>query len=130
MAGSIKFFKSLPQKFVTNITKNKIKPILNLTLKDILSNNFCEKGENYEIDLKKYYHNKDVLKYLENNNNINQKSNFHIFKNMTISEIFIEYLESKEFENEITNLKQKNENNKYIIEYIIKATNLLDFFTN
>ena len=47
---------------------------------------------------------------------------------MTFSEIFNEYLESKEFGLEITNLKKEKENDKYIKKYIIKAIFFLDFF--
>ena len=37
---------------------------------------------------------------------------------MKYSEIFKEYLLSKEFESEISTLKQQKENNKYIKDYI------------
>ena len=129
MAHSKKFFSSLPQRYIINLTKKKNKIIFGLTLKELLSTNFCEKGKDYERDLKNYYHNLEVLQYLENNKNISENSNFNIFKKKTIVQIFKEYLGSKEFENDITSLKEKkNENNKYIIEYIIKANNLLNYF--
>ena len=130
IAGSKKLFKLLPQKFITNISKEKNKPILNLTFKDIFSKNFCEKGKECGPDLQKYHHNLIVLNYLEKNKNISEKSNYNNFKNMTFNQIFDEYLKSKEFEIEIASLKQEKESDKYIKDYIIKASDLMNFFSN
>ena len=47
---------------------------------------------------------------------------------MKYSEIFNEYLLSKEFELEICSLKKEKENDKYIIDYIIKAKNFIIYF--
>ena len=77
----------------------------------------------------KYYHNLKVLKYLENNKEISKKSNFNNIKDMKYYEVFNEYLNSKEFEEEILRLKIK-ENDIYIKRYISKAMNLIDFFNN
>ena len=77
--------------------------------------------------MKKYHHNLSVIKYLEGNKAVNEKSNFNIIKNMKLSEIFREYLESKEFGLEISALKKDNENDKYIKKYIIKAKTFLNF---
>ena len=130
LAGSKKLFKLLPQTFITNISKEKNKLILNLTFKDIFSKNFCEKGKESGPDLKNYHHNLAVLNYLEKNKKIREKSNFNNFKNMTFSQIFNEYLKSKEFETEIASLKQEKESDKYIKDYIIKASDLMNFFSN
>ena len=130
IAGSNKFFKLLPQKFITNITKEKNKPILNLTFKELFSKNFCENGKECGPDFKNYHHNLTVLNYLEKNKNIGESSNYSSFKNMTFNQIYNEYLKSKEFEIEIASLKQEKENDKYIKEYIIKASNLINFFSN
>ena len=49
---------------------------------------------------------------------------------MTYIELFNEYLESKEFENEINNLKEKEkEKLSYIKNYIIEAYNFIKFFS-
>ena len=49
---------------------------------------------------------------------------------MKFTQIFNEYLKSKEFEIEIASLKREKENEKYIKDYIIKASDLIDFFSN
>ena len=77
--------------------------------------------------MKKYHHNLSVLKYLEGNKALNEKSNFNIIKNMKLSEIFREYLESKEIGLEISDLKKDNENDKYIKKYIIKVKTFINF---
>ena len=126
-AGSEKFFKFLPQKFISNISKEINKAVLNLSFQELFSKNFCEGDKENEIN---FYHNQLVLKYLENNKEICEKSNFNNFKNMKYYEIYNEYLKSKEFEMEITSLKNEKETDKYIKDYIIKASDLIDFFSN
>ena len=44
---------------------------------------------------------------------------------MTFSQMFNEYLNSKEFQEEIWNLKKENEDDIYIKNYILIAQNLL-----
>ena len=129
-AGSKKLFKFLPQKFICNVSKEKNKAVLNLTLREIVLKNFCEEKNENDSELRNYYHNLSVLEYLEKNNEISEKSQFNNFKNLKFYQIFNEYLKSKEFEMEIAGLKKEKENDKYIKNYIIKAYELMDFFTN
>ena len=126
-AGSKQIFDYLPQIFITNITKNKNTINMDLTLEEIFSKNFCCGKDVKESTISKYWHNVSVLKYLEKNKEISKKSNFNIIKDMKYHEIYEEYLNSKEFEKEISRLKKK-ETDKYIRRYINKAKNLLDFF--
>lgn len=133
MAGSQKLFKLLPQVFISNISKEKNKAYLNLSFKELFSNKFCEEekiNESELFNLDNYNHNLSVLDYLEKNDIISEQSNYKNFKNMKFYEIFNEYLKSNEFENEIASLKMKNETDKYIQDYIIKASNLIEFFSN
>ena len=126
--GSKKFFKNLPQVFITNLKKEEIRSILNKTYKDILTNNFIEwqkpgsKGKNNN----NYLYNKSVLNYLEKNKNRFKELNYNMF-NMTYSQLYKEYLESVEFEEEIASLTKK-ENLKYTKNYILKANNFINFF--
>ena len=126
--GSKKFFKNLPQVFITNLKKEEIRSILNKTYKDILTNNFIEwqkpgsKGKNNN----NYLYNKSVLEYLEKNKNRFKELNYNMF-NMTYSQLYNEYLESVEFEEEIANLTKK-ETLKYTKNYILKANNFINFF--
>ena len=126
--GSKKFFKNLPQVFITNLKKEEIRSILNKTYKDILTNNFIEwkkpgsKGKNNN----NYLYNKSVLEYLEKNKNRFKELNYNMF-NMTYSQLYNEYLESVEFEEEIANLTKK-ETLKYTKNYILKAINFINYF--
>lgn len=125
-AGSKKLFKSFPQEFVCNLSKSKNKNILDMTYKELILKNFIG-YENYQkSSLSNYKHNKSVLEYLEKNKDIKLNLNFF---NMTYSQIFNEYLGSKEFEMEIDNLRKQKENIKYIKKYIIKAHNFIKFFS-
>lgn len=128
LAGSKHFFNFLPQKFISNITKEKNRILLDLTFKELFSKNFCEEKKADKASYKKYEDNQLVLNYLENNKEISEKSKYNLFKNMKYYEIFDEYLNSKEFEMEIERLKRKNENYKYIRQYIKLARYFIDFF--
>ena len=130
LAKSKKLFKNLPQTFISNISREKNKSVINLSFKDLLSKNFCVEEKSKESDLSNYYHNISVLEYLENNYEISEKSNFNNFKNMAFYQIFNEYLKSKEFEMEIASLKKEKETEKYIKNYIIKASGLMEFFSD
>ena len=130
-ASSKKKFKSLPQKFISTVTKNINKSVLDLTFKEIMTTNFEKILKTKKNDLKNYYHNISVLEYLEKNKKIMEESGFKFIKDMTFRQIYYEYLQSKEFEMEITNLKEKDkEKDKYIKDYIAKASNLINFFEN
>ena len=119
-AGSKYIFKALPQSFITNITKKINKQILDLPLEEIFKKFIGKEKNNRE-------HNLFVLEYLENHNDISEKSNFNKIKNMKYEDAFNEYLMSKEFKIVISTLKKENENDKYIKDYIIKAYGLINF---
>ena len=129
-AGSEKLFKSLPQIFISNVSKNKNKDCINLTFEELFSKNFYEEENNKSPDLVNYFYNLSVIKYLEKNKEICENSNYNIFKNMKISEIFNEYLKSKEFEFQIADLKRQKESENYIKIFIIKASDFIDFYNN
>ena len=126
-AGSKYYFNFLPQNFVCNISKSKNRVVLNLTLEEVLSDNFCKKEIKESLSLEKYNYNQKVLDYLKDNQIISEMSNFNYFKDMKYYEIYNEYLRSYEFEIEINRLKNK-ENFEYIKFYIQLAFNLINFF--
>ena len=140
-AKSKDFFDFLPQCFICNISKEKNKCIINMTFKELMSEKFFEdcnkKDDNNKIklqrkrnsDKKKYDNNIRALKYLEKNHEICQKSNFIVIGNMTFKQIFNEYLKSEEFEREIEKLREEQNNEKYIKDYIIKAYNFIQYFS-
>ena len=141
-AKSKELFDFLPQCFICNISKQKNKMIMNMTFKELMSQNFGEdeiKKDNGDKkllqhkrgpDQKKYDNNVKVLKYLEENEEISRKSNFNVIGKMTFREIFNEYLKSEEFEKEIEKLKSENNNDKYIKDYMIKAFGFVKYFSS
>ena len=128
-AGAQKLFDFLPQNFICNVSRGLNGPKLFWTFKMIYSYDF-NKDENIpiKVDSKKYLYNQSVLEYLESNEEISKKSNYNIIKDMTYYQIYEEYLNSKEFEMEISYLKRKNKNDVYIKKYIKLACDLNHFF--
>ena len=119
-------FNILPQKyifkFISILSKrnnNGNKEVLDLTLEQIFSKQFCENCRKNNLDK-----NLSVLKYLETNKNT---PIFNIIRKIKFSQIFNEHLQSKDFQMEIANLKEKDGNNdEYIKNYIIISNNLLN----
>lgn len=133
-ANSKKLFELLPQNFITNITIKLNQQAMNLTYEKIVKNNWLGEinGREYGPDKDKYDKNLELMKYLEENKEISKKSEFNIIKNMTYEEILNAYFKSKEFENSLIELYNKNKMEKleYIEEYINKSLTYVDFFKN
>ena len=139
IAKSKEFFDFLPQCFICNISKLKNKPIIDMTFKELMSQKFYEDEEKKKDkfflnkktnpDKKKYENNTKVLKYLEDNYEISRKSNFNVIGNMKFKDLFKEYLKSEEFEREIEKLKEEQNNDNYIKDYIIKAYGFINYFS-
>jgi len=140
-AKSEYIFDNLPQCFISDISKNGNKFILDMTIKELLTKNFFEdvisKDNNEKIFIKKkrnpnkekHEKNQKVLKYLDRNSDIRKSSNFNVISRLTFREIFKEYLKSEEFETDILKLKNKDNSDKYIKDYINKAYDFLDYFS-
>ena len=141
-ANSEEFFELLPQCFIINITKKKNQPVMNMSFKKVLCYDFIKEEKNeannkkdfmnkMRIDIKKYEKNVKVIEYLEKNENenIRKKSKFDIIGNMTIAQLFEEYLKSDEFEKEIVKLKEEEADNiNYIKDYIVKSFGFINYF--
>lgn len=131
LAGSKKFFTSLDQTYVCNISKKINREVLDLTFKEVFAEKSYKIKKKSNFILESNCDNISVLEYLEKNKKIMEESGFKFIKDMTFRQIYYEYLQSKEFEMEITNLKEKDkEKDKYIKDYIAKASNLINFFEN
>ena len=148
-AKSEELFDNLPQCFISNISKDANKFILDMTIKELLTKNFFEEdnsndngdgnsnGNSEKVFIQKkrnpnkdkYEKNQKVLEYLDRNSNISKSSNFNAIRKMTFKEIFKEYLKSEEFEKDILKLKNKDNNERYIKDYINKAYNFLEYFS-
>ena len=132
-AGSTELFGFLPQYFISNIAKKFNNQFMNMTYEQLLKINFSELQDDYPnkaCDNKQYEKNKNTLEYLEKNPEISKISGFDKVKKMKYRDIFKAYFSSAEFENSISRLKEEKEENDYIQEYIYRAKNYIEFYSN
>ena len=140
-AKSKEIFDLLPQCFIINITKKKNKQIMDMPFKTLITYNFIAEEKSMEnrsdkksakdkwnVDIKKYDKNLRVISYLEQNKEIAKKSKFDIIGNMTVAQLFDEYLKSAEFEKEVVKLRNEGNDDSYIKDYIVKAFGFINYF--
>ena len=127
--GSKKFFDFLPQNFTGNVSKKVNSQSFEMTFNELLSYNFLDK-KNKTADSKKSEKNKEVVEYLEQNPEISKNSGYDLIKNIKYKDLLKIYFSSAEFENSISRLKEEKEENDYIQEYIYRAKNYIEFYTN
>ena len=115
------YFEKFPISFVNDIRKNTNKDIIDKTLLEIIL-----KKELYnEKDLSNYHHN---LKVLENKE-IKEIEELNEILNKKYSQLFEEYINSKEFNiDEINRLKNNNMDNIYIERYIYQSKHFIEYF--
>ena len=137
-AGSKLYFQSLPQSFISDITKKSNCDVLEITYKDLFEfiHERIINGKNYKKDKnkainkaveKKYIKNIETLKYLENNPEISEKSGWSRIKNMKYEDLLNAYFKSKEFEQNIEKLEKKETKN-YINDYIHFSLTYIDHY--
>ena len=119
--GSRLNFGKSRQKFISNITKETNKVLIDMTLLEIF-----EKEELYEKDDSNYKHNLKVVK----SEDVQDNAEFKSILNKKYSELFEEYINSKEFEDEIERLKEKKMEDDYIKIYINLAKHFIEYFSN
>ena len=132
--GSKKFFDNLPQCFISSVSKINNSQYLNLTFKELLSIDFSQNSSHDDcltnkIAYKKYLKNKEILNYLEQNPEISKLSGFKIVKDKKYKDLLKNYFNSAQFEQSILQLKKEKESSEYIIKYITKAKNYVDFYS-
>ena len=127
--GSKKFFDFLPQNFTGNVSKKVNSQSFEMTFNELLSYNFLNK-KNKSADSKKSEKNKEVVEYLEQNPEISKNSGYDLIKNKKYKDLLKIYFSSAEFENSISRLKEEKEENDYIQEYIYRAKNYIEFYSN
>ena len=121
----------LPQEFISNISKPENKSMLNKTLEQIILENLDDNSKN-ENNQNKNKNNLELLDFLKekgNKNNYKIKKIYNIF-NTQIKELFHEYLKSNEFEDSLKRLKEEGNYSEYIKDYIIKAEEFVNYFSN
>ena len=133
-AGSQELFDFMPQSFIGNVAKKLNSKTLNFTFKELLLYDFNKEINsdylNAKVDYNKYYKNKKVLQYLEDNPEISKRSGFDIIKNMKYKDLLKMYIYSAQFENSLVKLKKENESSEYILDYIYRAKTYIDFYSN
>ena len=116
------YLEKFPQHLVCDVTKRSNKDLINMTLEEIF-----EKKELYiKGDLSKYDHNLKVIKSEE----VQKNSELKAILNKKYSELFEEYINSKEFNiDEINRLEEKFDDS-YIESYKNLARHFIEFFAN
>ena len=139
-AGSKKKLTSLPQIFIIDITLSTNYEVLEKTYEELyeytyekLINEMANpnlknyKKKLFQAALKKHEKNVKTMDYLRANPEISKKSGWERIKNMKYSELLIAYHNSKEFEQSVEKLKQKEDKN-YIKKYLFFASIYLDHY--
>jgi len=121
--NSKKYFQKFSISFVNDISKKINKEIINMTLLEI----FVKKELCNGKYLDNYYHNLKVI----NDKEIQENEELKKILNKTYSELYEEYINSKEFKiNEINRLKDKNMDDEYIENYLYHAKYFIGFFSH
>ena len=121
--NSKKYFQKFSISFVNDISKKINKEIINMTLLEIFEKKELCNGKY----LDNYYHNLKVV----NDKEIQENEELKKILNKTYSELYEEYINSKEFKiNEINRLKDKNMDDEYIENYLYHAKYFIGFFSH
>ena len=136
-AGAKLYFQSLPQYFISDITKKTNFDALEINYKDLFEYThekfINNKIANSKIEVmkrvseKKYRKNIETLNYLDNNLEISEKSGWSKIKSMKYIDLLEAYFNSKEFEESIEKLEKKETKN-YINDYIYYSLNYIEHF--
>ena len=120
-----KDFQRLDQNYITDVTKTYNKYLFEKTLKEIIKEKPKVKDkENAKKKEDKWRQNIKLIEELEESGDEDFK---HIFE-LNIEELFNEYLDSKEFEKSIYDLRRKKFYFDYIQNYIQIAENLVNYY--
>ena len=121
-AGFITPFSKFPQSFVINVAIDVNKILMNMTLKEIFTN------EELYKDRKNFEHNKTIVEDIVNKGN----PELNMILNRKFCCLFEEYLNSEEFGideiNKLKNTENKNED-YYIEKYVYLAKHFIEFCT-
>ena len=134
--------ESLPQKFITDVTKRTNHEVMNLTYENLfdytynqLKNDDKNKKRKQYIEKrnkageKKYEKNKKFLKYLSTNRKISEESEWERIKNMKYIDLLKAYLNSNEFQQYIK-IQLKNAQINYKKDFIFFASTFIEHYLN
>ena len=138
-AGSKYTFKSFPQNFIADITKKTNHEVMKLTYGELFEYTYTKLNEDKKYKEKeynknnikaaesKYIKNKEILKYLDNNQEISKKSGWDKIKNTKYIDLLKDFFNSKEFEQSILDISKKEDKN-YLESYIYFSKTYIEFF--
>ena len=139
-ANSKYLLESLPQNFITDVTKRanyevmylRYEELFDYTYKQVIVENKNNKGKKYiekrnKAAEKKYEKNKKLFEYLYSNKKISEESGWVKIKNMKYIDLFKAYLNSNEFQ-EYIKILFKNENIYYIKDFIYFASTFIKHY--
>ena len=141
-ANSKYLLESLPQNFITDVTKRtnyevmylRYEELFDYTYNQVIVENKNNKGKKYiekrnKAAKKKYEKNKKLFDYLCSNKKISEESGWEKIKNMKYIDLFKAYLNSNEFQ-EYIKILFKNENIYYIKDFIYFASTFIKHYLN
>jgi hypothetical protein len=134
--------ESLPQKFITDVTKRTNHEVMNLTYEKLFDYTYNQlkkddknkKRKQYiekrnKAGEKKYEKNKKFLKYLSTNRKISEESEWERIKNMKYIDLLKAYLNSNEFQQYIK-IQLKNAQINYKKDFIFFASTFIEHYLN
>lgn len=123
-AGSKDYFEALNQGFISNISKSYNKPFMEKTWNELLHFKFPNAKSS---DEDKFEHNLKILKKIEENEPSEIKAKYDAVGNLTIYQLFEEYLRSEEYLESLSQVQQK-EKDFYLERYRELAKDFIEFF--
>ena len=137
--GALFTFESFPQNFIADITQQTNFEVMELTYEDLFNYTHEKVVEENKYEMKpyqeqankaaekKYEKNLKTLGYLKNNKEISEKSGWERIKKMKYIDLLKAFFSSREFENSLNELKQREDKN-YINNYLYFASNYIEYF--
>jgi len=141
LAGSAFTFKSFPQNFIADITKQTNYEVMKLTYEELFDYTHEKVVEENKYELKpyqkqsnrvakkKFEKNMKTLEYLNKNKEISEKSGWERIRKMKYIDLLKAFFNSKKFANSVNELRQKEDKN-YINNYLFFASTYIDYFQN
>ena len=138
-AGSKYIFETLPQHFISDITKKTNYRVMNMPYGELFKFTYLNliKDKNYrkrkynkvitKAAIDKYNRNKKTLEYLDCNPEINEKSGWEKIKNSKYSDLLNDYFNTDNFKKLVEKLSQK-EDKAYMDSFKFFSDNYVEFF--
>ena len=138
-AGSKYIFETLPQHFISDITKKTNYRVMNMPYGKLFKFTYLNliKDKNYrkrkynkvitKAAIDKYNRNKKTLEYLDSNPEISEKSGWEEIKNSKYSDLLNDYFNTDNFKKLVEKLSQK-EDKAYMDSFKFFSDNYVEFF--